>query len=92
MSEDQYGLLVRLVGNASAESRVEVEHLGGVMKWFKFDFCDGEYGWIAERSWANCGSVGYIHPMKNSNYVKTFKTLSGAKRNFLNYWKPTSQP
>lgn len=37
------------------------------------------YTWSSESK----GSVINIYPMKNSNYVKYFKTLAGAKRNFI---------
>lgn len=46
----------------------------------------GEFGWIACRNYSVCRNVGYIHPMANANYVKTFKTLAGAKRNAIKYF------
>lgn len=38
----------------------------------------GQYSWVAQKD-------GYwgIFPMKNGEYVKFFKTLAGAKRNFI---------
>lgn len=90
MSPEQYAQLVALVEKAEAEVIVDLEHIGFCLKdvRFNYDKRDLEYGWIGERSWKNVGAVGYVHPMKNSQYVKTFKTLAGAKRNFLAYWKP----
>jgi len=38
----------------------------------------GLYSWVAKRGW-RCE-----FPMKDSQYVKQFKTLNGAKRNFIN--------
>ena len=40
---------------------------------------DNMYSWIAKSE----QRVGCIFPMRNSEYVKFFKTLKGAKRNFI---------
>ena len=47
------------------------------------DIEDGEYSWSLSRNYAVLGSVGYVFPLKNSNYVQSFKTEKGAKRNLL---------
>lgn len=50
------------------------------LKSVKFSYDNGEgYIWCAESS----RSFWTYYPMKNSQYVKYFKTLKGAKRNFL---------
>jgi hypothetical protein len=78
--------LVGLIENANIGHNIELESMGHILEHVSFDLDSGEYSWIAKISFKNTGNVGYEHPMKNSNYVKTFKTLAGAKRNFLKRW------
>ena len=47
-----------------------------------FENINGKYSWVAYTTWRP------VRPMKNVNYVAFFKTLKGAKRNFIrNYLK-----
>jgi len=78
--------LVQIIEAAPINTRIDLESIGHILKWVSFSLEDGEYEWMAERSWKNNRSVGYVHPMKNSQYVKTFKTLAGAKRSFIKIW------
>ncbi len=39
---------------------------------------NGKYSWVAKSTYHR-----YIFPLRNSNYVSFFKTLQGAKRNFI---------
>lgn len=50
------------------------------------DYGDGidEYSWVSERTEGY--GRGYIFPSQsNPNLIKTFKTLNGAKRNFMRH-------
>lgn len=73
--------------------KLDLESYGQALKWVYFDgreYHKGEgieYCWSAEYSWKNRGVVGYVHPLRSSNYVQTFKTLNGAKRNFIKRYK-----
>lgn len=75
--------------------KLELESYGKSLKWVYFDareYHKGEgleYSWSAEYSFKNIGCVGYVYPLRSSNYVQTFKTLKGAKRNFIKRYKNT---
>lgn len=48
---------------------------------------NGEYCWSAKRS----GRISWSYPMKNSQYVKKFKTLNGVKRSLIKHFYPKYQ-
>ncbi len=51
-----------------------------------------EYSWTMEYNYRVAGCTGYIFPMKDSNYVKKFKTESGARRNFYKKYVDIFEP
>ena len=75
-----------LIEEATLNTKIDLEQRGHCLKWVCFSQYNGNYEWIAERSWKNSQSSGYVYPLKNSLDVKTFKTLKEAKRNFIKRW------
>lgn len=72
---------------------LDLEKYGKYLKDVRFscrEYNKGEglrYSWTASISHKNSGMVGYVHPLRTSNYVQLFKTLKGAKRNFIKRYK-----
>lgn len=60
-------------------TQLELNHYA--FRSIEFDITDGEYCWCA-RTHYNYGG-GLTFPMKSTHLVRTFKTLNGAKRNFI---------
>jgi hypothetical protein len=76
--------LANAIENLSAEEKLQ---LFGRYEWVKFDWMDYDGHGIMEFSWtvSRCG-WGYVMPTKNNgNTIKTWKTLKGAKRDFINF-------
>lgn len=79
--------LIELINKIEPNINIELEEFGYIFKWIKFEKnSDGTFCWSAERSYKNDGSVGYVFPMLNVSMVKSFKTLKGAKRNFIKHY------
>jgi hypothetical protein len=77
--------LISAINAATVDQKIELETSDHFFKWveFEYDKYEDEFCWTAERSWKNTERVGYVFPSKSSNIVKSFKTLKGAKRNFI---------
>jgi hypothetical protein len=55
---------------------------------FSYDHRENLYSWSMEKNYKVIRMTGYVHPLINSgNFVKSFKTLAGAKRNLILYMK-----
>ena len=74
--------------NAKINEEIFLEHY--YIKKIRFNFCPNSideyvrehpYSWVAYTTSSYNNRV--IFPMRNSNYVNFFKTLEGAKRNFI---------
>jgi hypothetical protein len=82
-----------LIMGLKVDEKLDLESYGQALQWVDFsarEYRKGEglkYCWCAQYSYKNRGLVGYVHPLKSSNYVQTFKTLNGAKRNFIKRYK-----
>ncbi len=53
-------------------------------KYVAFDFSNEKYYWIAPYDYKKSGVIGHCQPNRTQNFVKTWKTFKGAKRNFIN--------
>ena len=75
--------LTRRVIAAGVGDRINLSDIHPSLKevWFNLDG-DGQYSWIAK------DQVGYIlhYPRRSTWNILSFRTLDGAKRNFLNKW------
>jgi len=47
---------------------------------------EGAFSWTADHNYNVSKNVGYVMPLKSSNYIKVFKTVAGAKRNLIKYF------
>lgn len=78
-----------LINNLDVDVTLDLEKYGKYLKDVRFscrEYHKGEgvrYIWSASISHKNSGMCGYVHPLRNSDYVQLFKTLKGAKRNFI---------
>ena len=68
-----------LIDNAKLEERVDLSEVNDIIKSVKFEISSEGYIWSAKH-WK---LSSHIYPMRSQTYVKFFKTLSGAKRNFI---------
>jgi hypothetical protein len=51
-----------------------------------------QYSWAMEYNYSTAGCVGYIFPLKSSNYVQSWKTEKGARRNFFKRYVDVFEP
>jgi len=82
-SKDERYILIGLINEAKINQEINLsEYNHDYLSLVKFDFTkELGYSWHGE-----CNSpYSYrpVFPLVNSNYVKFFKTLKGAKRNFI---------
>ena len=73
---------MKIIEEANLEQEILLEE--NISYYYKVRFTHDSlgYSWIAyahQNNWRAC------FPMKNTNYVKFFKTISGAKRNFIKH-------
>lgn len=84
-------IIIKKINNIKLNEKIPLEELGHTyLKYVYFDQTSltsldyetrGKYSWVAETN--SMYSHRTIFPMRNYNYVKFFKTLKGAKRNFI---------
>jgi hypothetical protein len=72
--------LTELVLKAEINEILDLSKVGHILK--EVSFSRDEYGYI----WTARGRIGFIFPMKTNTRVKYFKTIIGAKSNFLRKW------
>lgn len=82
----------KLIMDLDVNVTLDLEKYGKRLKDVRFDSINVgihglHYSWSATISYKNSGMVGYDYPMKNVNYIKTFATINGAKRNFIKRYK-----
>ena len=80
---------IKKIWNAELKERVELIH-NSSCKEVRIDITsslkDTPYSWVAYRKREYAG--GSVFPMRNANEVAFFKTIKGAKRNFLKQYYP----
>lgn len=50
------------------------------------------YSWAMEYNYTVTGCTGYIFPLKSRNYVASFKTEAGARRNYFKRYVEVFEP
>ena len=75
--------ITELIVNAEPNKLIELDM--PQLEWVSFDFdkYEKEYGWIAKYRYPYGVSLSYMHPMRTAYLTKSWKTLKGAKRNFI---------
>ena len=73
--------LIKIINNLAYPKKIEIAEWFGEFDWIEFEYYKSEnyFTWSMARRMSN----RIITPMKNSQYILTFKTLEGAKRNFI---------
>lgn len=73
--------LIRAINNIRENVKLSLKYFGlkEDYKYLYFNTCEDGYSWVIGRR------VTPIFPMRSNNYIKTFKTLAGAKRNLIKY-------
>lgn len=75
--------LIREIERVGANEKIDLKGTNFNYNYIVFDKHDEGFSWSMERSWENTRNVGYVFPMKGSQYIKMFKTLNGAKSNLI---------
>jgi len=71
--------LYKRIMAAQVDERVDLHGLGAGVESVRFDYNEDGYSWVVRKG----NPLRYMQPLKSTWVVKTFKTLNGAKRNFL---------
>ena len=88
MNEDKKDELINRIMEADINEDVDLSDIHPYWKTVRFDYSKSElrlndgagYCWRAASK--SSPYIG-VYPMRNSQYVQIFKTLNGAKRNFI---------
>lgn len=88
MDEDKKAELIKRIMEADIDEDVDLSDLHPYWKVVCFDYTKSElrltddagYCW---RAASKSSSYIGVYPMRNTQYVQLFKTLKGAKRNFI---------
>jgi len=82
--EEKLKAIREIIENASKNEQIDLSCFEWIFKSVRFDYQKSE-NWYSYSAYyrEDIKHPSYYTPSKNSNYILTFKTLAGAKRNFI---------